>query len=181
MVCHDVSEGEAQTFIVLWDVQNRSDVSASHGHGLWVLAPNRSVDHGCVVQGSVELLDERLGSSCSCCSHSDNELGSDFCPGGGDLDQELLSAAQYLNVGVVAVIYLQKFFDFSGNDVCVGNNVILEFTSFELSSLSTDLSGFQGAFNPCKVNRNGPLGQVDQFLHRYVLEWADGAQVNVTL
>ena len=74
VVCHDVPQSEAETFIVLGDVENRSYVSAGHGNRLWVLAPDCSVYHRSVVHVGLELTDERLGGCCCSGGHSDDEL-----------------------------------------------------------------------------------------------------------
>src|SRR5512136_2445565 len=74
VISHNVPQGEAQAFIVLGYIENRSDVSAVHTYGVRVLAPDSSMDHGGFCNSDLELLDNGFNRRSGSPSQTNNEL-----------------------------------------------------------------------------------------------------------
>ncbi len=79
---------------------------------------------------------------------TDHELRGCVDPRSGDLDEQLLAAAEHLDIGVVAgwSRRCSSCFDLISKDASVGNNIIVELASLDLPAASSDLSGLQERF-----------------------------------
>ncbi len=181
VVGHDVPECESQTLIVLGDIQNRSYISTVHAHCLRVLAPDGGVDHWSLDDAYLELLDQSLNRGRCGAGQSHDELRGSVDPGGGDLDEQLLAAAEDLHISIVAGGNLEQSFDLLSQGTCIGNNIVIELPSLDLPAASGYLSSLQGTFDAGQIDGYSSLCERNKSLHGRVLERADGAQVDVAL
>ncbi len=67
MVCGNVAECVAETFVVLRDGHDRDDVAAIHAHGLRVGTPDCTLDVGAVEHADLVLVNQCIGGGCCNC------------------------------------------------------------------------------------------------------------------
>ncbi|OQB25382.1 MAG: hypothetical protein BWY13_00628 [Euryarchaeota archaeon ADurb.Bin190] len=139
------------------------------------------MNHGSLDDAYLELLDQSL-NSCRCGSgQSDHELRGSVNPGSGYLDEQLLAAAEHLNIGVIACGNLDQCFNLISKCIGICHDIIIQRASHDLPAASRYLSGLESAFDAGQIDGDSSLSKGNEPLHGRVLERADGAQVDVAL